>query len=111
MTETETKWTELVRGWRASGQTARAFADGKGFKPTTLTYWASVLRRSSRAEPGVASKGEPRVRMVRVVRQAATTRAPEDSVVVALGAARVVVRKGFDPCLLREVVEALWSIR
>ena len=51
MTDTETKWTERVRAWRASGRTAREFAEGQEFKPSTLTYWASQLRRSGRVVP------------------------------------------------------------
>src|ERR1700733_1508689 len=40
MTETEAKWSERVREWKASGQTAREFAASRDFKPTTLVYWA-----------------------------------------------------------------------
>ncbi|MGO9837357.1 MAG: IS66 family insertion sequence element accessory protein TnpA [Polyangiaceae bacterium] len=110
MTETETKWTERVRAWRASGRTAREFAAGQEFKPSTLTYWASQLRRSASAEGGVAGKRAPRLRMVQVVGTAAM--APrEDTLVVAVGTARIVVRAGFDRALLRDVVEALGGTR
>jgi hypothetical protein len=110
MTDTETKWTERVRAWRASGRTAREFAEGQEFKPSTLTYWASQLRRSGSAEGGGAGKRASRVRMVRVVGKASA--APrEETVVVAVGTARIVVREGFDRGLLREVVEALGGSR
>jgi hypothetical protein len=110
MTDTETKWTERVRAWRASGRTAREFAEGQDFKPSTLTYWASQLRRSTPAEGDGAGKRAPRVRMVQVVGKAVA--APcEETVVVAVGTARIVVRVGFDRGLLREVVEALGGSR
>jgi hypothetical protein len=110
MTETETKWTERVRAWRASGRTAREFAEGQEFKPSTLTYWASQLRRSTSAESGVVAKRVPRVRMVQVVAKAAVA-SREDTLVVAVGTARIVVRAGFDRTLLREVIEALGASR
>jgi hypothetical protein len=110
MTETQTKWTERVRVWRASGRTAREFADGQEFKPSTLTYWASQLRRSASAEGVVAGKRAPQVRMVQVVSKAAKE-PREDTMVVAVGTARIVVRAGFDRALLRDIVEALGAAR
>ena len=111
MTETQAKWTERVRAWRASGLEQRVeFAAGQEFKPSTLTYWASQLRLSMSAEGGVAGKRAPRLRLVQVVGKAAT--APrEDTMVVAVGTARIVVRAGFDRALLRDVVEALGGTR
>jgi hypothetical protein len=108
MTETETKWAERVRAWRASGRTAREFAAGQEFKPSTLTYWASQLRRLVSAEGGVAGKRAPRLRMVQVVGKAAPR---EDTLVVAVGTARIAVRAGFDRALLRDVIEALGGTR
>lgn len=103
MTATESKWAERVREWKASGQTAKGFAEGREFKSSTLVYWASCLRRGS-AGAAPPEKRQPRVRMVRVVPVCSS---PDDSIVVAVGAARVAVRSGFDAGLLRQVVEAL----
>jgi hypothetical protein len=103
MTATETKWSERVREWKASGRTARQFAEGRDFKASTLAYWASCLRRS-RVGAGASPKRQPPVRMARVVRN--PTR-DDDSIVVAVGAARVAVRAGFDEALLRRVVKTL----
>ncbi len=110
MTETETKWAERVRAWRASGRTAREFAEGQESRPSTLTYWASQLRRLASTESGADGKRAPRVRMVQVVARAAVA-SREDTVVVAVGTARIVVRAGFDRALLREVIEALGASR
>lgn len=107
MTETETKWSERVREWKASGRTAQQFAEGREFKASTLVYWASCLRRGRvGAAPG--NKRQPRVRMARVVR---TSPRAEDSIVLTVGAARVAVRAGFDEALLRRVVMALGDER
>lgn len=103
MTETETKWSERVRDWRASGKSAEEYAEGRGFKGSTLRYWASNLRRVAPAA-AEASPGPARVPMLRVVRRAASIPA---TIEVAVGGARVVVREGFDGALLRQVIAAL----
>jgi hypothetical protein len=103
MTETEAKWSERVREWKASGRTAKEYAAGREFKASTLVYWASCLRTGTGGAPR-AQKREPRVRMVRVV---PTRVRVDDTIVVAIGPARVAVRAGFDSALLRQVVRAL----
>jgi hypothetical protein len=103
MTENETKWSERVREWRASGQKAKAFAEGREFKASTLVYWASCLRQG-RIGDARPRKRQSRVRMARVVPK---SRRPDDAIVVTVGAARVTVRPGFDGALLRQVVRAL----
>jgi hypothetical protein len=107
MTETEKKWSERVREWKASGKTAKQFAEGQDFKASTLVYWASCLRHGSGGSAR-SGKHEPRVRMARVVPVSARA---DDAVVVTVGAARVAVRPGFDHALLRQVVEALGDNR
>jgi hypothetical protein len=102
MTETETKWSERVREWKASGQTAKAFAEGREFKASTLVYWASCLRRGN-GDTQPRKRPARRVRMVRIARGPRTV----DAIVVAVGGARVTVRPGFDPALLKQVVRAL----
>ena len=103
MTENETKWSERVREWRASGQKAKAFAEGREFKASTLVYWASCLRQG-RIGDARPRKRQSRVRMARVVPK---SRRPDDAIVVTVGVARVTVRPGFDGALLRQVVRAL----
>jgi hypothetical protein len=124
MTETETKWWERVKEWKASGQTAKAFAQGRDFKPSTLTYWAYRVRQIAERPAWLATKepatsATPQVRMVRVrptrMRRASPTQGTEAgasaTVVIAIGAARVEVRSGFDRVLLAQVVEALGGAR
>ena len=103
MTETEAKWSERVREWKASGRTAKEFAKGQAFKASTLVYWASCLRRG-RAGAERPQKRRPRVRMVRLM--AAATPA-SGALTVRVGTASVELRSGFDRALLRELVEAL----
>jgi hypothetical protein len=107
MTATETKWSERVREWKASGKTAKEFAEGQDFKPSTLVYWASCLRHRSDGA-GKPLRSAPRVRMARVV--PVSPRA-DDGIVVVVGAARIAVRAGFDRLLLREVIAALGGER
>ena len=107
MTETEAKWTERVREWKASGRTAKEFAEGRDFKSSTLVYWASCLRRG-RVGAARPQKRPPRVRMVRLV---AAAKPASGSLTVRVGAAQVEVRSGFDRALLRELVDALGGAR
>ena len=111
MTATEAKWSERVREWRASGKTAEEFASGFEFEASTLRYWASRLKAqvpTSESPPAI-------VRVRRTPRRAASVVGEGDtadsSVEVVIGGARVVVRRGFDAELLREVVAALGSAR
>jgi uncharacterized caspase-like protein len=123
MTETESKWAERVKEWKASGQTAKAFAQGRDFKASTLTYWAYRVRRiggrpvapATRQEPATGLATTPQVRMVRVrptrvrrkSRTAVGARSTGATMVIAIGAARIEVRSDFDRALLAQVVEAI----
>jgi transposase len=99
---TEAKWQSRVAEWRASGDTAEAFALGKGYEASTLRFWSSQLRRKG---VGVVAGAEPTVTMARVVR--ARSSAGVAGVTVMVGRASVVVTRGFDAELLREVIAAL----
>lgn len=94
--------------WRGSGQTPERFAEGKDFKSSTLVWWASHLRKAAQgAGSGVQDAGrEARVPMARVIRRT-TAASSESGVTIAVGAARIVVTRGFDPDLLRQVVGTL----
>jgi hypothetical protein len=127
MTQTETKWLERVREWRGSGETAERFAEGQGFKASTLRFWASRLRTEADAAfaPGMPPAATSRVRLVRVRRARGAAPKPLEprgawsasegtssaAMVIAIGAVRVEVRSGFDHALLGEVIEALGGAR
>ena len=105
MTPVELMWAERVRAWRQSGQTAAAFAEGKGFEASTLRFWSSRLRK----KPAVP-------RIVQLVPKAAenepvTEHSPRPELIIAIGGARIGVRPGFDKELLAEVVSALGAGR
>lgn len=95
---TEQAWSERVRAWRASGQTAAEFAQGRGFAAATLTWWSSRLRQGTRPA------------FVQLVAKSAAP-APPPELVVEVGGARVRVAAGFDPALLADVVRALGAAR
>lgn len=108
MTETQAKWAARVSEWRQGGKPAEEFAEGRGFEPSTLRYWASRLKRGT----GVAAE-TPAVRMARVVRRSESMDSATAcaGIVVEIGTARVTIRRGFDQLLLREVVESLQGER
>ena len=112
--ETAAKWAERVRVWRASGASAATFAAGQGFAASTLRWWDSKLTQAAK----------PRVAMARVVRRAAGRPEAADVAATSSGAtpsasaltlevdgARIVVRRGFDAELLRQLVRAIGGAR
>lgn len=96
---TATEWAERVRAWRESGQEATAFAESKGYSAKLLQWWGSELTRRE--------KRNARVPLARLVRVAP----PEARLTVAVGAARIEIGPGFNPALLRAVVDALGDAR
>lgn len=61
MSDTVETWKKRVASWRASGQTAEEFSEGRAWSPKTLRWWSSRLGRD------VAS-GPPTVRIAQLVR-------------------------------------------
>ena len=125
MTATEAKWAERVREWQASGRTAEHYAEGQGFKPSTLRFWASRLRSMAKAvaAPSIATR-EPGVRLVRVRRVRRSVPSPIDAkpratpaasrsapIVIAIGTVRIELQSGFDRALLGEIIAALGGTR
>lgn len=113
--ETEATWSERIEEWRRSGKTAPEFAAGKPYTSSTLIWAASQLRRRSngeakrRAARGVSDRvvsASDKVSMVRVVRRSLRADVVPE-VVVDVAGARILVRRGFDSALLRDVVQAL----
>jgi hypothetical protein len=89
-----------VEGWRASGEGVGKYAARRGYSETTLRKWI----RAEDARPVVAAP----LGLVRLVpRSAIEVATKEAELVVEVGAARVRVRSGFDPALLRGIVLAL----
>jgi len=103
------KWEERIRAWRESGLSAEDFAKSAGCRTKTMQWWASELDRRARA----TKNAPPAVPMVsvQVVTRPATREHDGDAISVIVGQARIAVRRGFDPALLREVVIALGGAR
>lgn len=97
------EWAARVEAWRASGERAADFCQGREYRAKNLQWWSSHLKR------GRARAGD-RVALARVVRAPEATRTPRSSsIVVQLGAARVEVWSGADRAALELVLEALLS--
>lgn len=130
MKATEEIWLNRIREWKASGLTAKQFAEGKPYRASSLTWRQWQLQRSDRGATGErqstpkksrrrgpSSQGAPRpaapvVPMAEVIRRrplgkptVGMSRAA--AVVVEVGQARIEVGAGFDAPLLRDVVRAL----
>ena len=113
------QWGELVSAWEASGLSADAFARERGVAGATLRWWKMELARRAREEPPRRSpkRASPPttsdVALARVVRPGGDGRGPAGGrgVAIVAGGARIVVERGFDGGLLREVVRALEDAR
>jgi hypothetical protein len=101
MTETESKWSARVDEWRGSGKSAREFSQGKGFSAGGLRYWASRLGKGSQ---GARSRQARLARVVCAPKPAPVTETP---IMVEVGGARLGIRRGFDPGVLRSVLDVL----
>jgi len=112
----EARWSELVRAWRASGQTARAFAISRNVSDSSLRCWEKQLAK--RSEAATASPSAPSSKsttrppsLARVVRPGEVVSDEDASIAVVVGDITIAVRRGFDRALLREVVQALAEAR
>lgn len=64
MSDTVETWKKRVASWRASGQTAEEFSEGRPWSPKTLRWWSSRLGRE-------AASVTPVVRVAQLVRSSA----------------------------------------
>lgn len=106
-------WVERIEEWTRSGQSAAEFAEGKPFTSGTLMWAASRLRngaqgRGKRRTSRPRAERQPKIEMAEVVRHRSRP-AGIESVTLEIGGARVLVQRGFDRSLLRDVVVALRS--
>ena len=67
MSDTVETWKKRVASWRASGQSAEEFSDGRPWSPKTLRWWSSRLGRD-------AGSRTPVVRVAQLVRSPAADR-------------------------------------
>jgi hypothetical protein len=95
------EWASRVAEWRSSGLTSAAFTEGKPFTAGGLRHWAFRLKtRQPRKALRVV-----RVQRIRRTAPVASGGRADTSLVIELGAARVVLRPGFDRATLAAVLE------
>jgi len=107
----EARWGEHVRAWRASGQTARAFAMSRGISDSSLRWWEKQLEKRSAASVPLSSPGarvsKPTTRspsLARVVRPDEAVTDEDAGIALVVGEITIAVRRGFDRTLLRDVL-------
>lgn len=99
-----TEWATRVQGWRASGETAQAYAQRQGWNVSTLRCWASRLGRAPAGEDAPVPRSFVRV----VARREAEQEVSPGVLEVVLAGARVIrVAPGADLEFLCAVVESL----
>lgn len=95
-------WKGEVAAWRASGQTARRFCEGRGYTATRLYWWSSQMKRSD----GSTSRMPP-VPMARVVRERSRPASARVPIVIRVGNAHVEVSGEVDRATLLVVMQTL----
>lgn len=100
----EEKWAARLAAWKTSGKSQRDFAADERFSLSTFRWWSSRLRtKKSRKAAEIVSK----ISMARVIRTPIKRESEAMLIVEIAGGVRVIVRRGFDDDLLRDVVSAL----
>jgi len=92
------EWMERLADYRASGLTMRAWCEERQVSFHKLRYWLRTTKRNE-SVPAVAASFVPLA-----VSEAAETGA---LLVVRVGETRIELEPGFNPQLLRDVVQAL----
>ncbi|WP_240421291.1 IS66 family insertion sequence element accessory protein TnpA [Paenibacillus periandrae] len=90
-------WTKRIIAYQTSGQTMKAWCAEQELTVHQLKYW--LYKDQKQTQAGSATTFRP----VAVARQSPTT----ESLQIQVGVARIDVRLGFEPGLLRDVVAAL----
>lgn len=91
-------WTERIRAYQASGQTMKAWSAEHNVTLHQLKYWLYKAQRQEQATPTTT---------FRPVTIASPPSSGADSLHIQVGVARIHIQPGFEPRLLREVVQAL----
>ena len=91
-------WTKRINAYQESGQTMKAWCAEQHLTVHQLKYW---LYKAQRQQP--TAQRSATFRAVTVITQATEA----DSLWIQVGTARISVRPGFEPKLLRDVVAAL----
>ncbi|MCL6481795.1 MAG: helix-turn-helix domain-containing protein [Firmicutes bacterium] len=95
-------WEQRVAEFRASGQSVATWCAARGIPPHQLHYW---LRKFSDDRPVERTSS---VRWLSV--QVDESPIPStDTVVLRVGNVEIEVKPGFDPLLLRQVVQVLMT--
>ncbi len=108
-------WEQRVAAWRASGQSARGFVEGRDYSVHMLRYWASRVEKEAAAPSPdaavrlarvVVTPGEPAQALKATPRPVAADAAPA-ALVLELGGVRMHIFAGVESTTLRTVLEVL----
>lgn len=98
-TELRQEWEKRLEDFQASGQTATAWCSEHGIHMHRFWYWSRKLRTS------LVEKSGERVRWLSV--ELNESAIGTDFLTIQVGRARIEVHEGFNPMLLRQVIQVL----
>lgn len=99
----QSDWTELLKAFKASGQTQRTWCEANGVKIHTLRYWLGKERKIS------GSTSEKREWLKLQVQGDILTPNPQ-ALYIQIGNVSVAVNPGFDPQHLLSVLHTLSTL-
>jgi hypothetical protein len=104
---TKAEWVEEVARWRASGQSARAYASVRGLNPGTLAVWASRLGPVVGVDEPAGETGKVRFLPVRVAPSpsARATSGRGEIEVILVNGRRVRISGEFDAEVVAKLLE------
>jgi hypothetical protein len=99
-------WAARIADYKASGLTMAAWCTANQFTKDQLKYWLYKAKNVSSSVP-TSSTPPPPARWLPLTVADQDAPPSASSLVVRVGQASIELRTGFDPRLLREVVQAL----
>ncbi|ANB60020.1 IS66 family insertion sequence element accessory protein TnpA [Anoxybacteroides amylolyticum] len=101
------EWTSRVEEYRTSGLTMAAWCEAQGISIHQLKYWLNRLKRlSDSSRTNASTMGWVPV----TVTSSPENQNPDPGVVIRIGQVSIEVANGFDPQLLRQVVQTLMPL-
>ncbi len=96
------EWATRLADYRASGLTMVAWCNSNGRSMDQLKYWLRKLKNN----PVTEGASTP-IRWTSLSTDDASSNLSSPSLIVHVGPSRIELQSGFDPALLRSVVQAL----
>jgi len=94
-------WQRQIEAWRSSGLSRKVYCEQNGIKISTLDYWCQKLRPSGKENATGKTSWIP----LRIDEDE-----PSSGIDLRIGRITVVIKPGFDPALLSELLRTISAL-